>query len=218
MNPHVDKIWVGCCTRLHPNHPSPDSPDNQTWQGGKSLIIDVLMGHCHVWFPEGIFFFKRLCFLLSYQWAVSWFNELAHLRMVTAWLANGILHDCVDSYPNDHLMLPKHQQTPRNINKHQSTSRLFMTFQYIRQSQHSLTNHLIPKRFFLPSRHVGARPLRGDDVRRGLRLGLHHQRRDPAASHGGEHRQWVKILKTKNTGVKQTWGVRTKQTNFVIYI
>ena len=59
MNPNVDKCWVGCCTRLHPNHPS---PDNQTWQGGKSLIIDVLMGHCHVWLPEGIYIFLKIVF------------------------------------------------------------------------------------------------------------------------------------------------------------
>ena len=40
-------------------------------------------------------------------------------------------------------------------------------------------------------RHVGPGPLGGDDARRGLRVGLQHQRRDFAASHGGEHRRWA---------------------------
>jgi hypothetical protein len=48
---------------------------------------------------------------------------------------------------------------------------------------------------------------------------LHHQRRDPAASHGGEHRHWVKILKTEeHRGLNRHGGVRTKQKKCYIYI
>ena len=159
MNPHVDKIWVGCCTRLHPNHPSPDSPDNQTWQGWKIPYNRCFNGPLPRLISGGYIFFLNDCVsscLTSEQWAdlTSWHISACYC-LVGEW-DSARLCWFISEWSFDVA------QTSTNTKKHQQTSiyiQTFMTFQYIRQSQHSLTNHLIPKRFFLPSRHVGARPL-----------------------------------------------------------